>query len=109
MRSAVRPPCASAASIRWCARLLIVELLRSGTETGPYPLSVWSTAHSGYGAAATGSRPAPGRPRPGTTGAAPVGILDMFRLDDRVAIVTGASSGLGAVFARALAEAGADV
>jgi NAD(P)-dependent dehydrogenase (short-subunit alcohol dehydrogenase family) len=36
-------------------------------------------------------------------------ILDMFRLDDRVAIVTGASSGLGAVFARALAEAGADV
>src|SRR3954465_2298639 len=36
-------------------------------------------------------------------------ILDMFRLDDRVAVVTGASSGLGAVFARALAQAGADV
>ena len=36
-------------------------------------------------------------------------ILDMFRLDGRVAIVTGASSGLGVVFARALAEAGADV
>ena len=36
-------------------------------------------------------------------------ILDLFRLDGRVAIVTGASSGLGAVFARALAEAGADV
>jgi NAD(P)-dependent dehydrogenase (short-subunit alcohol dehydrogenase family) len=36
-------------------------------------------------------------------------VLDMFRLDGRVAIVTGASSGLGAVFARALAEAGADV
>jgi NAD(P)-dependent dehydrogenase (short-subunit alcohol dehydrogenase family) len=36
-------------------------------------------------------------------------ILDMFRLDDRVAVVTGASSGLGTVFARTLAEAGADV
>src|SRR3712207_3014362 len=33
----------------------------------------------------------------------------MFRLDGRVAIVTGASSGLGVVFARTLAEAGADV
>jgi NAD(P)-dependent dehydrogenase (short-subunit alcohol dehydrogenase family) len=36
-------------------------------------------------------------------------ILDLFRLDGRVAIVTGASSGLGVAFARALAEAGADV
>jgi NAD(P)-dependent dehydrogenase (short-subunit alcohol dehydrogenase family) len=36
-------------------------------------------------------------------------ILDRFRLDGRVAIVTGASSGLGVHFARALAEAGADV
>src|SRR5690349_2483701 len=33
----------------------------------------------------------------------------MFRLDGKVAVVTGASSGLGAVFARTLAEAGADV
>ena len=38
-----------------------------------------------------------------------MGILDRFRLDDRVAVITGASSGLGAVFATALAEAGADV
>ena len=35
-------------------------------------------------------------------------ILDLFRLDGKVAVVTGASSGLGVVFARALAEAGAD-
>jgi NAD(P)-dependent dehydrogenase (short-subunit alcohol dehydrogenase family) len=38
-----------------------------------------------------------------------MGILDLFRLDGRVALVTGASSGLGAAFAQALAEAGADV
>ncbi|MFD9789371.1 SDR family NAD(P)-dependent oxidoreductase [Streptomyces sp. NPDC059070] len=36
-------------------------------------------------------------------------VLDRFRLDDRVAVVTGASSGLGIAFATALAEAGADV
>ena len=33
-------------------------------------------------------------------------VLDRFRIDGRVAIVTGASSGLGAAIARALAEAG---
>jgi NAD(P)-dependent dehydrogenase (short-subunit alcohol dehydrogenase family) len=35
--------------------------------------------------------------------------LERFRLDGRIAIVTGASSGLGVAFAHALAEAGATV
>ena len=36
-------------------------------------------------------------------------ILDKFRLDERVALVTGASAGLGAAIAMALAEAGSHV
>ena len=36
-------------------------------------------------------------------------ILEAFRLDGRAALVTGASAGLGAAVAAALAEAGADV
>lgn len=36
-------------------------------------------------------------------------VLERFRLDGKVAIVTGASSGLGVAFAAALAEAGADL
>ncbi|MFI5627741.1 SDR family NAD(P)-dependent oxidoreductase [Nocardioides sp. NPDC051685] len=38
-----------------------------------------------------------------------MGVLDLYRLDGRVAVVTGAGSGLGAEFAVALAEAGADL
>ena len=36
-------------------------------------------------------------------------VLDRFRLDGRTAIVTGASAGLGARFARVLHAAGANV
>jgi NAD(P)-dependent dehydrogenase (short-subunit alcohol dehydrogenase family) len=35
--------------------------------------------------------------------------IDRFRLDDKVAIVTGGAGGIGPVYARALAEAGASV
>lgn len=38
-----------------------------------------------------------------------MGVLDRFKLDGKVAVVTGASSGLGVAFAKALAEAGADL
>jgi len=38
-----------------------------------------------------------------------MGILDLFRLDGKVALVTGAAGGLGAAMAIGLAEAGADV
>jgi NAD(P)-dependent dehydrogenase (short-subunit alcohol dehydrogenase family) len=38
-----------------------------------------------------------------------MGILDRFRLDGKVAIVTGATSGLGVAFAEGLADAGADI
>jgi NAD(P)-dependent dehydrogenase (short-subunit alcohol dehydrogenase family) len=38
-----------------------------------------------------------------------MGVLDKFKLDGKVAVVTGASSGLGVAIAQALAEAGADI
>lgn len=38
-----------------------------------------------------------------------MGVLDQFRLDGRIALVTGSASGLGAAIAIALAEAGAAV
>ena len=50
---------------------------------------------------------APVDPRTGPQSAVPV--LERFRLDGRVAVITGASSGLGAGFARALSSAGAIV
>jgi NAD(P)-dependent dehydrogenase (short-subunit alcohol dehydrogenase family) len=40
---------------------------------------------------------------------AAVSLLDRFKLDGKVAIVTGASSGLGVAFAEGLADAGADI
>lgn len=38
-----------------------------------------------------------------------MGVLDMFRLDGKVAVITGAGRGIGAACARAFAEAGAHV
>jgi NAD(P)-dependent dehydrogenase (short-subunit alcohol dehydrogenase family) len=43
------------------------------------------------------------------SGAGPLTILDRFRLDGKVAVVTGAAAGLGVAIAQALAEAGADM
>jgi len=50
-----------------------------------------------------------GHDRRMTAATASSNIGDLFRLDGKVAVVTGASSGLGVAFAQGLAEAGADV
>lgn len=46
---------------------------------------------------------------PGSADPRALPVLDRFRLDDRVVIITGASSGLGVAHAQACAEAGAHV
>lgn len=51
--------------------------------------------------------PSPVDPRTGPQTAVPV--LDRFRMDGRVVVITGSSSGLGAGFARAMSSAGAIV
>jgi NAD(P)-dependent dehydrogenase (short-subunit alcohol dehydrogenase family) len=58
---------------------------------------------------ATGSFIVSGWPTTDSKGVFSMNVLDSFRLDDKVVIVTGASSGLGVAFAQAFAEAGGDV
>ena len=71
---------------------MVAPALRRTTSTASAPAGL---ALSPYSAGMTSSAQPP--------------VPDLFRLDGRVAIVTGASSGLGVAFAQGLAEAGADV
>src|ERR1700737_5450225 len=57
----------------------------------------------------TGSFIVSGWPTTDSKGVSSMSVLDSFRLDDKVVIVTGASSGPGVGFAQAFADAGADV
>ncbi len=68
-----------------------------------------ATSTGGCGTPSTRWSAARGRPAQAPVGERPMTVLDLFRLDGKVAVVTGASSGLGVSFAQALAEAGADV
>jgi NAD(P)-dependent dehydrogenase (short-subunit alcohol dehydrogenase family) len=87
------------------------EVARTGARTAPgTDRVVGSTSAVPPEGWFDASRRLPARPtQRGRSYDALVGALDLFRLDGRVAVVTGASSGLGVAFARGLAQAGADV
>src|SRR3954447_10421849 len=77
---------------------------------GPPGSCRWASTPVQHGMRPTSLTPGYGPGRPGGHPYdAQMTSLDLFRLDGRIAIVTGASAGLGVAFARGLAEAGADL